>query len=482
MPGASDPPPGVINLGAMDQNRTKILRAGGILLYLGAFLTGAGLPYPVGIPVIVAGMMTWNLLLKPPVQWGGHNPRLFVLGLLALTVVAGVLWTMGSGFAAVVGPMPPWAGPLGMALGIGMSRAVWSAKQAAELDQAIDGMIAQIENPDQRPASGPPPQDDDLTPEETRREGIVLPLIRMAPDTPDAEAEARVAQAMAELADDQFEAHDRLYRELLHDTGHPDATDAARRGHIRWLLNRGCEAGPQARILVAQAFAVADADAALLDLCCALAPPRLETLRDPWDSFPNEVSLRDQARTPGLPADTAAALSALADRIRAITPEDLRDHADGTPLSPDDRRMAKARRLLAPLTPDMTDADLLEGLSRGDTWTHGATGDLLDERAGAGDAFARRLLVLHSTRIEVLQWLSFGHAIRAFLHCAGDAGLTATFARRAAATVREDAETSWQMPTVPELRTRAADLPEAAPAVEDLIAALDAARAQVGGP
>lgn len=124
--------------------RGAMLKAGIAGLYLGIFLAGMALPFAVALPVALALMLLYTVLMRPVAQWA---PNAVVLGisLLTLAALSALIVLAAAGLARLTGAPPAWFGPaLGLA-GIAASRASWSARKAGEMDAFLDDALNQLQ-------------------------------------------------------------------------------------------------------------------------------------------------------------------------------------------------------------------------------------------------------------------------------------------------------------------------------------------------
>lgn len=123
--------------------RRPLLGVGLALLYLGVVATGMALPFPSALALATAGLLGYNLIMRPAKDWA-PNPPAFVLSLLVLAASAALLVGLGGLLRGVTGPLPPASGALMMGLGIALPRLVSSPAKAAEMDSFLDDALTQL--------------------------------------------------------------------------------------------------------------------------------------------------------------------------------------------------------------------------------------------------------------------------------------------------------------------------------------------------
>lgn len=112
-------------------------------LYLGVFLGGMALPFAQAWLIGTAAMLVYTQLMRPAEHWMGLV-RL-PLTLLVLAALVALLAYAGAGLAKLTGAPPTWLGPALALGGVALSRSVWSAAKARELDAFLEQAITEVE-------------------------------------------------------------------------------------------------------------------------------------------------------------------------------------------------------------------------------------------------------------------------------------------------------------------------------------------------
>lgn len=292
------------------QNRLLLLKFLTLLLYAGPLLAGvSGHGWNV-LPAFATIFVLWQIVMRPS-DWPREPGRWREAGVMAgafsrvalLVVLVTVMFGIGRGIGGVLGQ--PLTVPAGAALALSflavpLARLVWNPEKDAEMERFLDDALCQI--------SGMKASLE--LPEEAERE--VAPLLLLPDQAPDASARAGVSAIIA--------AGSTPYRmRALMDrlTAAPGQHAALRRGLILWSADRlvaerfiGCG-------LLADAFAAAEGDDALLGLFAEVTLPLIVAIPEAWGDFPETARVREAAVAAQDPA-TARGLAALAEALDEV--------------------------------------------------------------------------------------------------------------------------------------------------------------------
>jgi hypothetical protein len=292
--------------------RGATLAAAVALLYGGLLVTAMALPFAAAMPLGLAALLGYTMLMRPVAAWAGTGAQLCIT-LAVLAALAALLALAGGGLAKLTGAPPPWPGPVAALAGVALARLAWSARQAGEMDAFLDEALAAVEGQAARLA----PED-----EADRR--------RMLSDLPEAEARlVREAVAEAVAAGDEGAALDRAL-DPVEDAGLWDVAAIE-------LAGLPAPAAPRARAALAlrpeiagrqlgdlevenAVMAALASDARVAADVARRALAAVEEVAHLWRFLPPTWALREAAGRLGDPAE--APLQALAERIEALAAED----------------------------------------------------------------------------------------------------------------------------------------------------------------
>lgn len=294
--------------GAGVKRRLLILKLAAALLFAGPLVAGLGGQGWAAVPVFVLVFLLWQVVMRPadwrrtPLEWAQAAALAgAVLRIAVLVVLVALLFGLGRGIGAMLGHLPvihPAAPVLASLLSVALARLAWDPVKGEQLDAVLTEALAQV-----RGAGG-----SGLNVEEEMHD-IILPLLHLPAETPDAEARAAVERL---TVTGDWAALIETLREALIYTDQP--ATAARRGLVLWTTDpdtvarlHGCGL-PCTGWSAAAGYAGVEPLFATRALAALTAHPRL------WEDFPLPDDLRENAATAPDP-ETARALHALADAL-----------------------------------------------------------------------------------------------------------------------------------------------------------------------
>ncbi|MFT4151149.1 MAG: hypothetical protein QM656_13205 [Paracoccaceae bacterium] len=305
------------------RNRLRLAMVATALLYLGPLLAGLG-GFGWGmVPAFLVIFTLWLIVMRPrlwPRDLAAWQHGEVVVAAAAQVAVQALLVVLcfgigrGIGGAAGIVPMVSPLLPLALSLvAIPLTRLVWDPVQGERMDDFLEDAIRQVEDPSAQSLAG-----------SGADAGVLAPVLDLPDHTPDADAEAAVARAMAAGAGLPESALAAL-------VGHLDALDpprnAARRGLVLWATRPGVLDSPDSAAVLHAGFAVTWSDAALLRLFAERACPLIEARPSAWRDFPDVAEIRYSMEEDN-PDGLNEGLRALADRIEEAMPAGLRTAPD----------------------------------------------------------------------------------------------------------------------------------------------------------
>lgn len=296
------------------ERKARLLMLATVPLYLGPLLAGLSGMGWTAVPVFVALMALWLVVMRPQ-HWPRHlshwSPAVAVgaaaqVAINAVIVV--ILFGIGRGIGGVAGvvlPLPPLV-PVGLSfLSIALSRLVWDPVKAQQMEEVLDQALDQINGFNQGLplAQGGGEPDPMLTglldlPEDADPV-LVADAIEAAMRAPGA------AMRLSQLED----ALDMV----------PDRWRGVRAGVILWATDLARDGEDEVHASQLTAFLAAGQDAELLDLFARRAVPLLRAKPEMWYSFPDRETV-GLALDPSLPAPVQDSLRALSEALEQFAP------------------------------------------------------------------------------------------------------------------------------------------------------------------
>jgi len=301
----------------MNRN-TRFLMVATLPLYLGPLLAGlSGLGWSA-IPVFVALMALWLVVMRPQ-DW----PRRVALWTPAVVLAAAaqvainavivvILFGIGRGLGGVGGfvlPLPPLV-PVALSfLSIPLSRMVWNPETAQQMDQFLDQALDQIHAINRgAPQVGAGAGAD--------------PMLKTLLDLPDDADPVLTADAIAAAMRAPGAA---LRLSLLQDELDHGLVPRSglREGLILWATDTVRAADDRVHGVQLTGFLAAGFDARLLELFARRALPLLQAQPGLWSSYPDTAEI-GLALEDSLPEAVQDSLRALAAAVEAATPPEER--------------------------------------------------------------------------------------------------------------------------------------------------------------
>ena len=288
------------------QNRYRMLMGASALLYFGPLLAGlAGMGWS-GVPVFIALMALWLVVMRPaqwprdPAQWSRPVAVAAAAQVAVNALIVIVLFAVGRGIGGVAGFLPQIPPLLPVALSFlatPLSRLIWDPAKGDATDHFVTDALNEIQ-----------------TAEADQMDEMVATLLSLPVESDaDLTADALEAALTGPLAQKRLSALDAALNGP--DGDHP----ALRRALVLWATapGRSVQEGLQDAQLVGFRMAAPSAD--LLGLFAGRALVLLQREPRLWYGFPSarEVSGQIDSRH-GDPLNEA--LSALADRLHELTP------------------------------------------------------------------------------------------------------------------------------------------------------------------
>ena len=295
------------------ERRARLLLLATVPLYLGPLLAGfSGMGWSA-IPVFVALMALWLVVLRPH-QW----PRRMTLWTSAVAVSAAaqvatnavivvILFGIGRALGAVAGfdLLPDPLVSVGLSfVSIPLSRLVWDPASARDADLFLDSANVQINAVSHGAGPG--------------GSGVQDSMIRELLALPDAADPALTAAAIAAALQAPGAAArlSQLQDALEHGT---DLRSGLREGLILWASDPVRAADPLVHGVQRTAFLAAGDNARLLALFARRSLPLLQADPELWSSYPDPTRIRS-ALNDSLPEAVQHQLLALAAAVEAATP------------------------------------------------------------------------------------------------------------------------------------------------------------------
>ena len=300
------------------ERKARILMVATVPLYLGPLLAGlSGMGWSA-IPVFVALMALWLVVMRPH-QW----PRQIALWTPAVVVAAAaqvainavivvILFGIGRGIGGVAGfvlPLPPLV-PVALSfLSVPLSRMVWDPVKAHQMDQFLDQALDQI-NAVNRGV---------VLPDADGVEDAMLVALLELPDDADPVLTAEAIE-VAMRAPGASHRLSQLQDELDYGT---QSRAGLREGLILWATDAARREDDPVHGIQLTGFFAAGLDARLLDLFARRALPLLQAQPGLWSSYPDRGAI-GLALDDSQPAAVQDSLRALAAAVEAATPAEER--------------------------------------------------------------------------------------------------------------------------------------------------------------
>lgn len=298
--------------------RLRMLQVATACLYMGPLLAGLGGYGWRVVPVFVAIFLLWLIAMRPqewpqsradwqqPDTWLAMAARA-VVQLLLVVLCFGI----GRGLAGVAGLhlSLPFMGPILLSfLAVPIGRLAWPPQRAQELDRFLDDAIAAVDA-----TQVPPDAADRLADLRLFAARLTEPLSDLRDDTRPSVIEAHLQALQTHLPPDTL--LDALHNRLAS----PRNGRVLRRAFILQATDPMVAEACRGRAAPVTALQVAGDDPELLALFAQRCSALLDADADAWGDCPNESALSDAAR-PGAAEPARPALSALAQRNRALAP------------------------------------------------------------------------------------------------------------------------------------------------------------------
>lgn len=290
------------------KRRLLILKLAAALLFAGPLVAGLGGQGWAAMPVFLLVFLLWQVVMRPadwrrtPLEWA-QAPVLAgaVLRIAVLVVLVALLFGLGRGIGAVLGHLPvihPAAPVLASLMAVALARLSWDPVKGEQMEAFLDDALAQV-----RGAGGSGPG------VEEEMHDIILPLLHLPEETPDAEARAAV-ERLAVHGD--WAALIETLREALIYTDQPAI--AARRGLVLWTTDPATVDRLRSCAMPCTGWSAAAGHPGVEPLYAERALEALNAHPGRWEDFPLPDDLRENAATAPDP-ETARALNALANAL-----------------------------------------------------------------------------------------------------------------------------------------------------------------------